>query len=275
MKVTVRSFLNTTKDLSRAHTRRILQYVLNLPAEDLFKDPDRPISEQAQQEIESCLNALRQEKPLSRILGLREFWSLSFQLSLETLDPRQDTEILIEKTLNYKKDRNEPFQILDLGTGSGCILITLLTLYPFAQGIGVDVSEKALETAKINATFHHVEKRAHFIKSSWFAKIDPTQKFDLIISNPPYISEHDYFSLPKNVKNFDPKKALTPGPTGLESYESIIQYAPSFLKKNGLLILEIGDKAGVETLLKKEGFSKIACYNDLARKPRCFVSRFF
>ncbi len=206
-------------------------------------------------------------KPLSRIYGSREFWGLEFQISKDTLDPRPDTELIIERALtHFPKDNN--LRILDLGTGSGCILIALLHEYSNATGVGVDLSAGAIEIAKTNAENNNCEGRSEFTCSSWFDSI--IGKFDLIVSNPPYISNEIIPTLAKEVRNHDPILALDGGDDGLNPYKIIFPSLKNYLKSTGIALFEIGydQEKTVTRLAEESGFTGIEVHRDLAGNPR-------
>jgi release factor glutamine methyltransferase len=202
--------------------------------------------------------------PLSRLHGKREFWSLPFYLNASTLDPRPETETLIEGVLGWMKDKKDPLRILDLGTGTGCILISLLHECQNATGVGADFSLEALEIARINAALNTVDSRAEFIQSDWGKELQGS--FDIIVSNPPYIPLKDKEILEQNVLHFDPPLALFGGEDGLEAYKAIRHEMKRLLSPQGLVALEIGygQKEDVETLFHEGGFSTQFILKDLA-----------
>jgi release factor glutamine methyltransferase len=257
--------------LSKRHVRVLLAHHLGQSIEFLLAHPETSVSSKEQALFWEQVAQLAQGMPLSRLLGKREFWGMEFELSSETLDPRPDSETLIEAVLQTQPDRAKNLRILDLGTGTGCLIISLLKEYPEAQGVAVDQSEDALATARKNAHTHAVENRLTFHRGDWFSEIQG--RFDVIISNPPYISADDYEALDLNVKNHDPKKALVAGGEGLDCYEEIIPQAPDFLKEGGVLVLEIGYGQGekVQQLMAGADFSHISVYCDLAGIERCLV----
>ncbi len=269
--ISVQDFLNRYQNHHRLHIKRLMEDYLHLSPEFLMAHPDHLLSDLDVTRLEDKVKRLLQEVPLSRLLGYREFWSLKFYLSDATLDPRQDSETMIETILKYRPLTEEPLRIVDLGTGTGCLIISLLTEYPYASGVAVDISKEALTTAQKNAQLHHVEDRLAFHEGSWLEGL--TGLFDIIVSNPPYISENDYQYLDAAVKNHDPLRALIPGKSGLEAYEEIIPSAKSFLKPHGLLVLEIGStQAGnVLELLQTHNFHHPKVYQDLSGKDRCVV----
>ena len=174
-------------------------------------------------------------EPVGRILGYREFWGRKFYLSPATLEPRPDTETLIEAVLGSAL---KPKRILDLGTGTGCILLTLLHEIPSATGVGVDISTEACETARRNAESQGISDRASFVQGSWTDSID--EKFDLIVSNPPYIPSETILNLESNVRDFDPILALDGGEDGLDPYRNLLGTLKNSLAEGGYIFFEIG-----------------------------------
>ena len=259
--------------LSKRHIRILLAHQLNQSLEFLWAHPETLVAGKEQEIFWEQLKKLTEGMPLSRLLGKREFWGMEFELSGETLDPRPDSETLIEAVMKNEPDRSKKLRILDLGTGTGCLIISLLKEYSHASGVAVDQSEEALTTARKNAKIHHVEERLTFHRGDWFSALK--DKFDVIISNPPYISEDDYEALDLNVKNHDPQKALLAGSEGLDCYNEIIPQAPDFLKEGGMLVLEIGwgQRVAVEQLLRENGFNS-ASYQDLEGRDRCLIGIF-
>ena len=201
--------------------------------------------------------------PVSRILGKRLFWGRDFKIDDHVLDPRGDTETLVALALE-----KPAVSVLDLGTGSGAIAVTLAAEWPYAKVVGSDISECALKVAKKNAQTHCVRERCYFILSDWYSDIYGT--FDLIVSNPPYISQSQINNLSKEVKNFDPVIALSPGENELSAYDLIASGARQFLRPNGRLIVETGHDQGVAVsrLVKDAGYSEIRIHKDLEQKDR-------
>lgn len=210
-------------------------------------------------------------EPVSRILGLREFWSLPFQISSATLDPRPDSECLVQAVLD-RVARAAPLRLLDLGTGSGCLLIALLTELPAAWGLGLDRAPNAAALAERNAKTLGVRERCAFVVGDWTEAL--TGRFDVILSNPPYIPLRDRNSLAPEVSRFDPALALFGGADGLDPYRRFAAELAGFLSPGGVLALEIGwDQGGAVTaLLQQQGWRDVACLPDLAGRDRVIVA---
>ena len=211
-------------------------------------------------------------EPIAYILKKKEFWSKNFFVKKDVLIPRPETEIMVEKVIKIFK--NKKIFILDIGTGSGCILISLLSELIKAKGLGVDICPKALEAAKINAIEHNINKRVKFLAKP-FTNIF-NNKFDLIVSNPPYIRSCDIKNLDKDVKNFEPKIALDGGKDGLDVIRKVIYKSKELLKVNGLLALEIGygQYRKVSKILVKNSFKIENKLEDHNRNVRCLISRY-
>jgi release factor glutamine methyltransferase len=209
-------------------------------------------------------------EPVSRIIGSREFYGRPFRIDASTLDPRPDTETLIEAALTLA-DRERRLTILDLGTGTGCILITLLAELSPASGVGVDTSLPALEMARTNAEALGVANRASFLASDWLEAVSGT--FDLLVSNPPYLSAADMAELAREVRDHDPREALDGGPDGLAAYRSIAPQLRKALRPGGIALFEIGPSQvdAVLRLLTEAGLAvgdERWLWRDLAGHPR-------
>ncbi|MBN9310246.1 peptide chain release factor N(5)-glutamine methyltransferase [Devosia sp.] len=213
-------------------------------------------------------------EPVVRILGEKEFWGLSFRLNAATLVPRPETELLVERGLEIIGPLDGA-RILDLGTGTGCIPIALLTEYSDVTAVAVDLSAEALEMARFNANRHGVGDRFTTLKGSWFDPIEPGARFDLITSNPPYIETAEIATLMPEVREHDPRLALDGGADGLAAYRAIAAEAGLFLKPEGALLLEIGaSQAGaVHDILVGAGFAGVEIARDLAGLDRMITAR--
>ncbi len=252
----------------RLDTKIIISHALGCQIDKILLDTHLEISDKQINEINKYVNRRVNGEPVSRIIGKREFWDLEFKINEATLDPRHDTETLIDTILNLV-DRKEKISILDLGTGSGCILLSLLSEYKQADGFGLDISFEAISVAFFNAKKLGLTHRAHFFVGDWFSAI--TSQFDVIVSNPPYIESNYFNKLQPEVRKYDPKESLYGGIDGLDNYRMIIPMAKKKLIKGGYLVLEIGfnQKNSVQELLLSSGFDKITCYNDLSGNFRC------
>lgn len=247
---------------AKREAKILLEFTLDLKGKILQLDHE--ISDDIYNYFKTLINKRLEFQPISQIIGERYFWKNKFIVSPNVLDPRPDTETLIEHTLSQGKFYN----ILDLGTGSGCIILSLLDEYKDAIGVGIDKSEDALNVAKQNANLLSLSQRVSFNLGNWCEGIK--EKFDLIISNPPYISENDMKILSKSVLNWEPRMALTPEGDGLGAYRHILDGAKNLLIPNGKLILEIGYDQGkqVTHLLKNHGYKDIELVKDINNKDR-------
>ena len=226
------------------------------------------VSEAAIARFDDAITQRQNHRPVSRIIGVRQFWGRNFQITDDVLDPRGDTETLIAEALKTPAKR-----ILDLGTGSGILGITLATEQVDAVVAVTDISQAALAVAIANAKRYHVEDRIEFIQSDWFDSLHG--KFDLIISNPPYIGENELEGLEPDVIDYDPIIALTPGGDGLAPYRIIAAQAKDYLNENGRVIVEIGHIQGndVRNLFLNAGFMNVQILQDLDGKDRAIVAK--
>jgi release factor glutamine methyltransferase len=221
-------------------------------------------------------------EPIAYITGKKEFWSLDFTVTRDTLIPRPDSETLVEAALGRAKkiagELNKPLtlldiDILDIGVGTACLLVALLKELPAAHAIGVDISEPALKVAQKNAKNNNVDKRVRFMKSNWCDAAEG--KFDLIVSNPPYIARSDFTHLMKDVVDYEPALALLAGEDGLDAYRILARQAADKLNAGGYVLFEVG-KGQAETvaaLLQENGLAIDEIKNDLAGIPRCVVAK--
>ena len=206
-------------------------------------------------------------EPVDHILGYREFYGRRFKVSKDVLSPRPETEMLVDAALELLKGKPSP-RIIDLGTGSGAIIISILAETKIVRGVAVDLSKTALEIAKENAAVHNVADCLTLLQGSW---LDPVSgPFDIILSNPPYITAAAIGELDKEVKGFDPDLALSGGEDGLTAYRAIIAKAGNYLSPDGILLFEIGYDQGssVSDLLFEAGFTDISVHKDLSGHDR-------
>jgi len=228
----------------------------------------------AEEERLATLAARRlRREPMAYILGSREFWSLTFRVGPAVLVPRPESETVVEAALEQIADRAARLRILDLGTGSGCLLLALLSELPHASGLGIDRSAAALAIARGNAERLGLAGRAAFRKSDWGR--DLAGPFDLIVSNPPYVARADAAGLAPEVLAFEPEDALFAGADGLCAYRALAPHCARLLAKDGVACLEIGQGQGaaVEAIMRRHGLRLVASRPDLAGIERCLILR--
>ena len=213
--------------------------------------------------------------PISRLKGEREFYSLRFHINEATLDPRPDSEILVEQAIRYCRHQNRELTIADFGTGSGCLLLTLLYHCEMVTGVGLDIAQGAIEIANENAHHLGLSDRALFHCSDWDSALDENARFDVILSNPPYIAEGDRPHLAVEVADYDPDLALFAGKEGLDAYHILMPIIANRLKKDGVAFIEIGQNQefDVSQIAKAAGLSLEAQYKDLGAIDRCLKFR--
>jgi release factor glutamine methyltransferase len=260
-------------DEPRRRARRLVAAALDVPMSEVFAHLDRMITEDDADRIARVLRRVIAHEPLSRILGVREFWGLDFALSSETLDPRPESETIVEAVIARLPERDRACHILDLGTGSGCLLLALLSEFQAASGIGVDLVFGAAAAARRNAARLGLGDRAGFVVGDWAAAL--ASCFDVVVANPPYIASTAIACLPREVRDFDPHRALDGGSDGLDAYRAISAGLPRLLASGGIFAGEIGqgqDRA-VAGLITARGLAIDAIIPDLAGIPRCVVAR--
>lgn len=248
--------------------RRLLAHALRAdPGRLTLLLPD-PLPLEAAARLDAALSARLARRPVAQITGQRLFWGRAFRVTADTLDPRPETEALIAEALA------QPFaRVLDLGTGTGAILLTLLAERPAATGMGADLSPAALAVAQGNADALGVAHRCTLIASDWLAGV--TGRFDLIVSNPPYIAADEMASLAPEVRLWEPAMALTDGGDGLGAYRAITAAAPAHLAPGGRLLVEIGPTQGptVAALFRGAGLGDVAVLPDLDGRDRVVAGR--
>lgn len=254
--------------------RLLVEHVTGTARADAIARPDEPVPAAAVEALDAALVRRLAGEPVHRILGFREFYGLRLALSAGTLEPRPDTETLVEAVLPLVEGaaaRQGRCRVLDLGTGTGAIALALLSAVPSATAIGVDISDDALATAARNARQLGLADRFTATKSDWFSKISGL--FDGIVSNPPYIRSNDIGALQVEVRDFDPHRALDGGHDGLDAYRLIANGAKPFLAPEGFLAVEIGDtqKAEVGQVFRQAGFVLTDARADLAGNDRVLV----
>ncbi|HET6183553.1 MAG TPA: peptide chain release factor N(5)-glutamine methyltransferase [Acetobacteraceae bacterium] len=262
-----RQLLAAGIDAPRREARLLLAHALGLSQEALLAAPLAPVGET---DFPALLARRCAHEPLAFILGEREFWSLSFEVSPATLIPRPESETLIEAALAVFPDRSVPRAVLDLGTGTGCLLLAALSEFSAAFGIGVDRSEAAARLARRNAVRLGLASRAAFLCADWAAPL--AARFDLILCNPPYIARSDIAALMPEVAAHEPLSALDGGVDGLDAYRMLVPVLPGLLRPGGAAVIELGagQKPAVAGLAAAMGLA-VSVRDDLSGIPRAVV----
>ena len=252
-------------------TELLLAKTLNVTREEILLNLNRKINQSDSKNFNYYINLRKNYIPIAYIVNFKFFWKYKFFVNKHVLIPRPETELMIEKVLETLPVSSNK-KILDIGTGSGCIAISLIKERPGCRITAIDKSKKAIKVAEKNAEMHQVGKKLNFLNidvDKYFSN-----KYDLIISNPPYIKNSELLSLDKDVKLNEPKLALSGGSSGLEIFFKIINKCKILLKNNGKLFLEIGHKQGKELskYLNLNGFNQTKIYKDLSGKDRCLVT---
>jgi len=261
-------------DTPELDARLLVEAVLGMDQTDLITKSQQEITAAQKNMLDDMIARRLKQEPVSRILGTRAFWKSDFKISPATLDPRADSETLVEAVAKHA-DKNQSLTILDLGTGTGCLLLSILQELPHATGTGIDISADAITIAKENAESLDLTKRSNFMSIDWNDL--PSQKpFDIIISNPPYIALTEKGNLAPNVRDYDPATALYGGDDGLDCYRDIMRLMPKILKPDGLIFFEIGSTQAeaVKGIAGQNNIIMLHTYLDLAGHDRCLVARY-
>lgn len=261
---------------ARTDARLLLGHVLGGGAERVLAEKGRALTVAEERQLKTLLERRLAREPMSHIRGYREFWSLNFKVTNATLTPRPDTETLIEALLDHAPQ--SVISVLDLGTGSGCIVLALLSEWTDALGVGVDASPDALGVATENAQSLNMAERVRFVQADWTADawaIDLGGPFDVVVSNPPYIPVNDIGDLDVDVRDFEPMAALVGGADGLDAYRTIVSSARDLITEGGLLAFEvgIGQAQDVADLMVNAGFKVLEIRKDLGGIERAVVGR--
>ena len=250
----------------------LLSKILKKSREKVIIDLDQKISLINISRFNDYINRRSSSEPIAYILKEKEFWSKSFDIEKNTLIPRPETELMVEKLVKIFK--NKRLNVVDIGTGSGCILISLLSEIKNSKGLGIDVSQQSILIAKKNAKKHKVESKIKFSRKTLSMLCH--NKFDLVVSNPPYIKTKDLKNLQDDIKYFEPKLALDGGIDGLDVIKKVIYKTKEILKKNGVLALEIGNNQykKVSEILINNNFRLEHKIKDYKENVRCLISRY-
>jgi release factor glutamine methyltransferase len=260
-------------DEPRRRARRLIAAALGWSETEVFARPEQVLRVEQHSRVAAIARRVVAREPLSRVLGRREFWGLDFTLSPDTLDPRPDSETVVEAVLARLTDRAKPYRFLDLGTGSGCLLLALLSEYPATSGVGTDIAFGAARTARHNAERFGMRGRAHFVVGDWGGALDGA--FDAVVANPPYIATAELARLPSEVRDHDPPRALDGGADGLAAYRAISLELPRLIVPGGLFAAEIGigQAETVAAIVAAGGLAVERVTADVAGIPRVVVAR--
>jgi release factor glutamine methyltransferase len=257
----------------RLEARRLLAHVLNKSEEALLRDPRAPVPADKAAHFAALLARRVAHEPFAYLTGRVGFWTLDLEVSPATLIPRADSETLVEAALDACPDKGAALNVLDLGTGTGALLLAVLSEFPAASGVGVDLKPEAAALAARNAARLGLAERARFLAGDWAAAL--AGRFDLVLCNPPYIESAAITGLMPEVARHEPASALDGGADGLSAYRRVIADLPRLLAPRGVAVLELGagQQAAVEALAKAAGLTPEACRADLGGVPRALVLR--
>jgi len=257
----------------RLDSEILVSHLINISRESIYSKLKENLPSNKNEELQNLVSRRVKKEPIAYILNNKEFWSTNFYVDRSVLIPRPETEVLIDLILSQINNKNNYFNILDIGTGSGCILVSLLKELTKAKGIGIDKSSKAIAVAKKNSTSQHVDSRSSF-KNINLENIKFDKKFDLIVSNPPYLPDVSLKNLNLDIKLYEPKIALQGGVQGVDFLCKIITLASKILKINGLLALEIGDNQFhiLAKYLKENRFKILDKYTLINKQVRCLLA---
>ena len=266
LKKTRKLFRDRKLENADIDARLLVEFFTSTTRKDEILNPDLQVNDEALQQLNKAIFDRLNGKPVYRIIGKREFYGIEFHLSADTLEPRDDTEALVDLVLpevRFMSDRYGEAEIVDMGTGTGAIAIALLVNVHELKTTAVDISDDALKTALLNAQSAGVADRFSSLKSDWFFNL--SGKFDMIISNPPYIPENQITSLAIEVKEYDPLRALAGGQDGLDFYRKLAEGSRPFLKPHGMVAVEIGkgQEEDVIALFSENGFELKKTRKDL------------
>ena len=255
-------------DSAARDARALVAHALGVAANRIVLLGSDPIDLKAQERLAGYLERRLRHEPVSKITGWRQFWGRDFHISKAVLDPRPETETVIVEALKHPA-----VTVLDLGTGSGILAVTLMAEWPKAQALATDISPAALAVAGKNAAHYDIGDRLSFAQSNWFEGVQG--EFDLIVANPPYIAMEEMAGLDRDVRDFDPHIALTPGGDGLDPYRVIAAAVGRHLSPDGRVIVEIGHQQAADVLqiFQDAGLSSLCCHPDLAGRDRVISAR--
>jgi release factor glutamine methyltransferase len=248
--------------------RLLIMTALGLERSQMVSQAERVLNDNEIQNVENLISRREAREPVGRIFGEREFWSLPFKLNEATLEPRPDSETLVETVIKLAAGR-PGLRLLDLGTGSGCLLLSLICEMPDATGLGIDIAPRAVDMANINAANIGLDGCAKFEVGNWMDHV--TEQFDIVLSNPPYIPTEEIPLLMPEVRDHDPLRALNGGNDGLDIYRLLIPRVSRVMKPGGFVIFEVGlgQADAVEMLLHDAKMKDVTKYKDFSGIERC------
>lgn len=272
-RMVAQAFRHSGLDSPDLDARLLVGHALGLDHTALASKGERQLSAEEVSAVNDLATRRLAHEPVARIVGHKEFWGLEFKVTPATLVPRPETETLVEAALAAIPDRSLALRIADFGTGTGALLLALLSEFPNAVGIGTDISISALPVARDNAVRLGVGSRAHFIACDYGSAL--RGPFDLIISNPPYIASGDIAGLDSEVRNYDPGRALDGGASGLDAYRAVVAHAGRLLAPEGIVVVELGagQASSVAALMGKGGIAADAPKPDLSGRFRALLGR--
>lgn len=280
LNVTAEHLAERNFENSRLNAEQLLAHTLNLTRIDLYLNFDRPLTRSELARFRQSVQRRLHHEPLQYIIGETEFFSLPFKVNPHVLVPRPETERLVETVIEFHenelRNNTKKMRVLDLGTGSGCIAVAIARHVERAHIVAVDISADAVDTARENAGLNGVAERIDFITGDAFEIFaeEPSDKMDVIVSNPPYVSPSEYEALPEEIRNYEPEVALKDGPDGLEFYRKITDLAPRLLAPGGMLAVEVGmeQAQSVQEMFSQNQLLSVEIINDLndiQRVVRC------
>jgi len=260
---------------SRLDAEVLLSHCLKLDRLRFYTHSEQALSSEATEDYAKKIDRRKKGEPISYIVGVKEFWSLPFQVDPSVLIPRPETEVLVEEALVIMSERREPgWRVLEIGTGSGAVAVALASERRNIHVTATDLSGEALAVAKGNAERNGVEGRVLFLQGDLFEPV--TGQYDMIVSNPPYISRHDFGLLPLGIKDYEPSRALLAGPEGIEFHRELIFKGASFLERGGWLLMEMGEGQGQnirECFETQDGYEEVGIRSDYGGTERVIKAR--
>ena len=270
---TIDEILYSTKNsISVSEKKLLLSYVLGFSNEELNLANNKKVGEKDLKNFEQLINRRKNSEPIAYITNTKSFWKNDFYVDYSVLIPRSDSELLIESVIEYFPDLTKSYNFLDLGSGSGCLIISLLNEYLSSLGTGVEIDKEAIKVSEKNKEFLSNKDRLKFYERD-FSNFD-TSSFDIVICNPPYIPSEEKNNIMDDVKNFEPRRALFADEKGLYFYRKIIENLAKKVKKKQYLFIEVGinQPDAVVKILKNNNINVVVIKNDISNIPRCIIA---